>query len=519
MRKSRRLPVTFTNLILVFGLLASWILFAPAQLGGQVAYVIVNGISMKPGFLGNDLVIMRKAPIYQVGDVVTYRDSTMKAYVIHRIIGIEQDQYVLKGDNNSWIDAYRPVQDEIIGKLWIHLPKFGRVFQWLRLPLNMALTTGLLGGILMTNMLIQQSPQRSKSKRKTSSKPGETFELALYTLGFVTLVFLGLGIFAFLRPLTRPANGIKYQQSGVFFYSASAVPGIYDTDMVRTGEPIFPKLTCSLNVGFVYNVTGNQLQGISGTQTLNARVADELSGWQRTIPLSAEAPFSGDSYSSAAAIDLCQVQSMIASVEQETGFRPNMYTLTITPHVSINGKAGGQEFLDSFEANLVFKFDKVHFYLVTNSAESGDPLRFSKTSQVSSSATQADTLSLFGAKLTTLNLRIISLIGFGFALLGLLILGWYAINIAQHNQEAFIRMKYGSLLMDVYDRGFEKLSPVIDVVTIDDLAKLAERQNAMILHMTRDRMHYYIVQSDGATYRYVISEDRNSAKTANPDLN
>jgi hypothetical protein len=62
----------------------------------------------------------------------------------------------------------------------------------------------------------------------------------------------------------------------------------------------------------------------------------------------------------------------------------------------------------------------------------------------------------------------------------------------------------------VYDRGFESILPVIDVTSIDDLAKLAERQNAMILHMTRDFLQYYLVQSEGTTYRYVISEGHNS---------
>ena len=76
----------------------------------RVSYVIVNGISMEPAYHLGDLTIMRKAAAYQVGDVVTYHDAEMNAYVIHRIIGVDQDQYVLQGDNNSWIDAYRPTK-------------------------------------------------------------------------------------------------------------------------------------------------------------------------------------------------------------------------------------------------------------------------------------------------------------------------------------------------------------------------------------------------------------------------
>src|SRR5215210_3154885 len=125
MAKSERVPPLVTNLILAVSLIVIWVAFAPARLGGKVAYVIVNGISMEPHYHFGDLTIMREATSYQVGDVVTYRDAEMQAYVIHRIISIDQDHYVLQGDNNSWIDAYQPTNKEIIGKLWIYVPKLG----------------------------------------------------------------------------------------------------------------------------------------------------------------------------------------------------------------------------------------------------------------------------------------------------------------------------------------------------------------------------------------------------------
>ncbi|MFZ1041111.1 MAG: hypothetical protein WCA79_08655 [Anaerolineales bacterium] len=66
-------------------------------------------------------------------------------------------------------------------------------------------------------------------------------------------------------------------------------------------------------------------------------------------------------------------------------------------------------------------------------------------------------------------------------------------------------MRYGTLLMDVCERSLGTALPVIDVISIDDLAKLAERQNTMILHMKLDFVHCYLVQSDGAIYRYVFN--------------
>jgi hypothetical protein len=114
-----------------------------------------------------------------------------------------------------------------------------------------------------------------------------------------------------------------------------------------------------------------------------------------------------------------------------------------------------------------------------------------------------------GFELNILNMRILGVGGLVLTLMSLLILSWFFFIAAQRNPETLIRVRYGAMLMDVYDRGFENIPSVIEVTTIDDLAKLAERQNAMILHMTRDYLHYYFLQSDGVTYRFVSSENHN----------
>lgn len=60
--------------------------------------------------------------------------------------------------------------------------------------------------------------------------------------------------------------------------------------------------------------------------------------------------------------------------------------------------------------------------------------------------------------------------------------------------------------MDVQEYALATTSPLVDVNTIDDLARLAERQNTMILHMTND----YLVQAQGITYRYGSGNERNT---------
>lgn len=493
-------------------LVGVWLVFAPVQLGGQATYVIVSGNSMEPGFHRGDLAIVRQEETYQVGDIITYNNAELGKSVIHRIIGLAENHFILKGDNNSWIDTYQPTQAEIIGKLWIFVPAMGKTIEWMRTPLNMALIVAIMGGVLMTSTLKNQ-PQHRKSVKFKAEKWGWT-EILLSVMGLFALAFLFSGILAFTRSTLRPSDSIPYQQVGLFYYSAAGKAGVYDSDTVHSGEPIFPKLTCMLNLGFGYSLTGDLMEDVSGTQQLSARISDDQSGWQRTIPMKANAPFTGSSFSNSATLDLCQIETLVASVEQETGFHPNTYTLTIIPSVASAWKIGEKDFHAMFEPYLVFKFDKLHFYLARDSQQV-DPLYYLKKGSVNGVENENNTLSLLGLEFKVIDMRIISIFGLCLSLAGALLIGISIYNTAKRSQDTFIRLRYGSLLANVYDTGLDGLSPMIEVTTIDDLAKIAERQNTIILHTTRDSLHFYYVQNDGTTYRYVVSDGKITVKSEN----
>ena len=161
---NRWLPAFLSAFMPVF-LAALWIIFAPIQMGGQSAYVIITGNSMEPGFHTGDLVIVQPAPAYNIGDIVAYHNADLERYVFHRIIRKELNRFVLQGDNNTWIDAYQPTQEKLIGKLWIHLPSAGKAVQWARLPINMSIIAGALAGLLATTLLLGQ--QRHGRRRKS----------------------------------------------------------------------------------------------------------------------------------------------------------------------------------------------------------------------------------------------------------------------------------------------------------------------------------------------------------------
>jgi signal peptidase len=128
-------------------LVCAWLAIGPAQLGGPVSYAIVSGSSMEPHLHRGDLVVVRPAGRYQVGDVVAYR-TAHGATILHRIIGTAGDRFVVRGDANTWTDPYQPSQRHIVGRLAHRLPGVGRALDWLRSPLPMSLTVGAVSFLI-----------------------------------------------------------------------------------------------------------------------------------------------------------------------------------------------------------------------------------------------------------------------------------------------------------------------------------------------------------------------------------
>lgn len=489
----------------------AWFALAPTQLGGAITYIIVDGNSMEPKFHYGDLVLVREQRVYQVGEAVTYQNAEMGRLVFHRIVAIQSDRFVLQGDNNAWLDGYQPNQGEIIGKLWVHIPKVGKAIQWVRQPLYLALGFGTLGGIMAAGLIL--SPSQSGKRKGKYSLPtggfGGFLEGGLYVTGLAVLLFLGLTLFTFTRPLTRPAENLTYQQDNYFVYSATGTPGVYDSNTIQPGEPIFPKLTCFLNVSSVYNLTGNGSQSVSGKQQFFGRVLDEKSGWQRTFPLKAETSFTGNSHASQAGIDLCQVQALVAQMEQQTGLRTTTYTFEVNTHTSVTGILAGTPMTDALDATLRFKFDEVHFYLDTASKQNS-PLQTTKTGTIVTSDQSPNSLSVLGMAVSIPATRVLSLLGLAVSLCGAMLLGWSFLNNAQANPAEMIRLKYRGLVMDVHGLNVQPNQPVVDVASVDDLARLAERQNAMIAHLAINSSHQYFVQSNGTLYRHVPGAVQNN---------
>ena len=158
MRRAARTAPTAVSAVALA--LVAWLLLAPAQLGGATRFAVVDGASMEPDLRRGDLVLVRADHEPGVGDVVLYRDPTMSVRVLHRVIRVEGDRLVLKGDANDFVDDARPLRSDVVGSYWFSIPRAGSALLWLEQPLHAALLA-----FVLTVVALAGPPARGRGKR------------------------------------------------------------------------------------------------------------------------------------------------------------------------------------------------------------------------------------------------------------------------------------------------------------------------------------------------------------------
>lgn len=158
----------------VFVAVVAWNLIAPTQLGGQVSYVNIRGISMEPTLETGDLLVMRQQSAYSIGQVVAFRSDMGGAVVVHRIVATDGDRYLLKGDNNTFLDRYTPTADEILGAEVLMIPGGERIAQFAAstpvIVLQILMLT-LAGFALYTSRLDMLEKRREARRRRATTGP------------------------------------------------------------------------------------------------------------------------------------------------------------------------------------------------------------------------------------------------------------------------------------------------------------------------------------------------------------
>jgi signal peptidase I len=516
---------SFFSALLLLAVLAAWIFFLPLQFGGLTAYVIIDGKSMEPVYHMGDLVITRRETAYAVGDIVTYFNRDLKRNVIHRIVAIQAGAFTFKGDNNSWLDNDHPPFQNMVGKAWLHLPGVGIWLTRLQTPLGIAVLSVVI--ILIVLGLFLAGSRRLRARRKkllsglhpisfsTTFNPGDAVMRSvgrqLETLIFVLVILLGVSLFlgysAFTKPesLTGPLTS-EYVQVGRFIYQATAQDGVYDAGGPQTGDPIFLRTTCQVQVRFSYSLAGTGLTDPTGTFALRVESHD-INGWVRSFPLIPVTAFAGSNALLQADFNPCEILASLRAAELKTGLSRPSYTLYLIPEIHFTSQSVSGPVAGSFQPRLVFYLDDYQMY-VTREAPEVDPYAPYQVEKFSLLLDQPNLLQLPFVSIPVRLARILALVGLALSLgLGLFV----TVRVLQEIQtdpSIGISLRYGTLIVDVNQISFDIRSRLIKVDAFEDIVKLAERNSTAIMHLHREKEHEFLVEGNSVVYSYRVPHRR-----------
>ncbi len=498
----------------------AWHYFAPSAVGGTTTYVVTDGISMQPRFHSGDLALVHSEPNYRVGQIVAYHSHLLHTVVLHRIIAIEGERYVFKGDNNHFIDFEHPRRSQLIGSLWLHVPGAGADLRSLRSPFLIAGLIFVGALLLMGAAFVNRRRRRGRRRRaeapahrpalaRPSLQAGGATPLALAALILLVPV-LTLALLAFTRPARTSQHArIHYVQRGVLSYSASAPAGpTYPSGSVHTGEPLFTHVLSTVAFHYRYAFHTNAAHRVAGRASLQALLIS-TNGWQTTLPLSAAQPFRGDTVTVEGTLDLGAVNSLVHRVETTTS-TTGTTTLTVIAHVQTRGSIGSVPVHAAFAASVPFQLGAGE---LRTTPAAGTPAPSTTTPppslyehQVSGSAAGS---RYQAAKLTLGPLSLPVSLARWIALGGILLL---AAGIAfaltrmrprRRTESESIRARFGYLIVPVARVWQQPGVPVIDVQDIDSLVRIAEHYERSILYELAEYGDAYWVTDESGQFRYV----------------
>lgn len=154
----RRLALTLLGLLLGMGLFQ----LNALRLGGDplpmpfgIGISVVLSGSMEPALQVNDLVLIRATEACVPGDIVVWQSG--RSMTIHRVVRVEGDSVITRGDANNTEDAPVP-RGALRGKMVYRIPRFGMAVRALRTPL------GVLALLVAALLLIELPLWRERAQ-------------------------------------------------------------------------------------------------------------------------------------------------------------------------------------------------------------------------------------------------------------------------------------------------------------------------------------------------------------------
>lgn len=123
-------------LIIILGIQAYNKLIVRDETAGILGYnykTVLTG-SMEPAIPVGSIVITKEQSSYEMEDIISFQEEG--AIITHRIITIDRERYITKGDANNVADTEEVQQKQILGKVILTIPLLGYLVMWLMSPVG-----------------------------------------------------------------------------------------------------------------------------------------------------------------------------------------------------------------------------------------------------------------------------------------------------------------------------------------------------------------------------------------------
>lgn len=130
---------------------------------GYATLIVATG-SMSGTIEEGDMIIVKKADEFKIGDIITFMPENASIPTTHRIIRIVDGKYYTKGDANNAEDT-RPIdKSRIVGKVVGTVPHVGLFFKWLKEDFGwMYLVAGV--AVIVAGVLLYRAVAMDKKEK------------------------------------------------------------------------------------------------------------------------------------------------------------------------------------------------------------------------------------------------------------------------------------------------------------------------------------------------------------------
>lgn len=502
-------------------LVSTWLYLAPATLGGSVQFVTTSGDSMSPSFEDGDLALLRDSETYTPGDVVAFEHPQL-GMIMHRIVRAEGGAYVVKGDNNPEADAYSPSSDELVGSVWVRIPKAGGLLEGVAANWAGILVVGAAGFLALMPLGIV-FPARARGKREwlprvSPAMPqippervafllGRTGQFLIGVLAFIAVAGLALAFVAYNRPLEQSSvTSVEYAQHTNLTYAAAADGSVYSDGQVSVGDPVYRELVEEISITFDYMLDSDLPTDGNGSYWINARI-EGSDGWQRTLPLRTQTPYAGTDIRDTVILRLTQIDETIEDFYTQTRLSPSEtsdFTMQVEAAISFDGTIGDEVIHTFVDDRIAFAWDPVVLYLqedVSQEPESDDFGTVEITEET------ANSVNLGAASVTVRSARMIAQGLLFLAIIGGVILWLLMRKALQSSEIVQIAARYRSRIVPIQGEKLPAPTRVVALLSFDDLMRISDQKQEPILYLVHDGVHYYYVHAADAIYRVRIEGD------------